>query len=185
LQLLPPQTVEPPAASIPPATPPTPPARDDTPVLPADIPNFAMARPRVASGLQPLPDGVTWLQSHGYKTALYVRLPGEDDNAARRVFEKFGLHYLSLEVSPRTLNKAVVDQFIRIVTDEANLPLFVYDRDGSLAGGLWYLYYRFGEKLDDSRARAEAARLGFNQNRDDSHRDMWIAIQGYLAAQQP
>jgi protein tyrosine phosphatase (PTP) superfamily phosphohydrolase (DUF442 family) len=173
---------------VPPAAPATPPARDErdaTPTLPADIPNFAMARPRVASGQQPFPDGVAWLAAHGYRTVVHIRLPGEDDAAARRQFDKYGLRYLTLEVAPRTLSKEIVDQFNRIVTDEANLPLFVYDRDGSLAGGLWYLYYRFYDKLDDERARTDAARLGFNQARDDSHRDMWVAIQGLLATQKP
>jgi protein tyrosine phosphatase (PTP) superfamily phosphohydrolase (DUF442 family) len=150
-----------------------------------DIPHFAMARPRVASGQQPFPDGVAWLQAHGYRTVLHVRAPGEDEAAARRQFEKHGLRYLSLELSPRTLNKEVVDQFNRTVSDEANLPLFVYDRDGSLAGGLWYLNYRSAAKLEDQRARTEAARLGFELDRNDSHRDMWLAIQAFLAAQRP
>jgi protein tyrosine phosphatase (PTP) superfamily phosphohydrolase (DUF442 family) len=150
-----------------------------------DIPQFAMARPRVASGLQPFPDGIGWLAAHGYRAVLYVRAGGEDDAAARRQFEKHGLRYLSLEVSPRTLTREVVDRFIRAVADEANLPLFVYDRDGSLAGGLWYLYFRLAEKLDDAQARTEAARLGFSQDRNDSHRDMWLAIQAFLAGQKP
>jgi protein tyrosine phosphatase (PTP) superfamily phosphohydrolase (DUF442 family) len=150
-----------------------------------DIPQFTMARPRVASGQQPMPDGVAWLQSHGYRTVLHVRAPGEDDAAARRLFESNKLRYLSLEVSPRTLTREVVDKFIRTVNDEANLPLFVYDRDGSLAGGLWYLYLRLADKVDDERARTEASRLGLRQEGEGSHRDMWIAIQGFLAAQKP
>lgn len=184
-QLLPPETPEPPKA--PPAPPPAPPReeRDATPPLPVDIPQFAMARPRVASGQQPFPDGLAWLRAHGYKTVLYVRPPGSDDAAARRQFDKYGLRYLSLEVSPQTLSKQVVEQFNRTVTDENNLPLFVYDKDGSLAGGLWYLYYRTVEKLDDERARTEAARLGFQQDQDGAHRTMWLAVQNYLATQKP
>ncbi len=186
-----PQTVEPPIASIPPQKEPPanpPPARDEggaTPPLPVDIPQFALARPRVASGQQPFPDGVAWLKAHGYRAVLHVRAPGTDDSAARRQFEKHGLTYYTLEVSPRTLTKEVVDQFNRTVTDEANLPLFVYDRDSSLAGGLWYLYYRLVEKLDDGRARTEAARLGFKQDQDGDHRSMWLAVQNFLAAQNP
>jgi protein tyrosine phosphatase (PTP) superfamily phosphohydrolase (DUF442 family) len=182
-QLLPPETTEPPKA---PPAPPTPKEeRDVTPPLPVDIPQFAMARPRVASGQQPFPDGVAWLQAHGYRTVLYVRAPGSDDAAARRQFEKYRLRYLTLEVSPQTLTKQVVEQFNAIVTDEKNLPLFVYDKDGSLAGGLWYLYYRLAEKLDDERARTEAARLGFQQDQDNNHRNMWLAVQNYLATQKP
>jgi protein tyrosine phosphatase (PTP) superfamily phosphohydrolase (DUF442 family) len=161
-----------------------PPARDDrdaTPQLPVDIPQFAMAAPKVASGQQPLLDGIAWLQSHGYRTVLHIRAPGEDDSAALRQFEKHGLKYLSLEVSPANLTREVVEKFNKIVTDEANLPLFVYDRDSSLSGGLWYLYYRQVDKVDDYHARTEAAKLGFKADADGPHRDMWLAVQKYLA----
>ncbi len=184
------QTPEPPAASIPPqrdVPPSSPPAEDrsTTPPLPVDIPQFAMARPRVASGQQPFADGLAWLQAHGYRTVLHVHAPGTDDAAARRQVEKYGLRYLSLEVSPQTLSKDIVDQFNRIVTDEANLPLFVYDRDGALTGGLWYLYYRLFEMQDDERARTEAARLGFKPDLEGNQRTMWLAVQAFLAAQKP
>jgi protein tyrosine phosphatase (PTP) superfamily phosphohydrolase (DUF442 family) len=142
-----------------------------------------MALPRVASGQQPYPDGVAWLAEHGYRTVLHIHAPGEDEAAARRLFEKHQIRYLSLEVSPRTLSRTVVDTFIRMVTDEANLPLFVYDRDGSLAGGLWYLYFRLHDRLDDEKARTEASRLGFRQDAEGPHREMWLAIQAFLAAQ--
>ena len=126
-------------------------SRDTSPPLPVDVPNFAVAKDRVANGLQPFPDGVAWLQTHQYRTVLHVRAPGEDDSAARRVFEKRGIRYLSLEASPTTLTKDVVEQFNRMVSEENGLPMFVYDKDGAVAGGLWYLYYRTSEKLTDER----------------------------------
>jgi protein tyrosine phosphatase (PTP) superfamily phosphohydrolase (DUF442 family) len=151
-------------------------------LAPVDIPQFAQARDRVATGLQPFPDGVAWLKDHGYRTVLHVRAPGTDDAAARRQFEKYGIRYLSLDADPRTLTKADVDRFNRVVTDEANLPLFVYDKDASLTGGLWYLHFRIMEGWSDEKARAEAGRLGFRQEQDDTHRTMWIAVQKLLEA---
>jgi protein tyrosine phosphatase (PTP) superfamily phosphohydrolase (DUF442 family) len=144
-----------------------------------------MAAPRVASGQQPYPDGVAWLSAHNYRTVLHVRAPGEDEAAARRLFEKYGLRYLSLEVSPRTLTRETVERFIQTVSDNANLPLFVYDRDGSLAGGLWYLYYRLHDRQGDEKARTEASRLGFRQEAEGSHREMWLAVQNYLSTHKP
>jgi protein tyrosine phosphatase (PTP) superfamily phosphohydrolase (DUF442 family) len=145
-----------------------------------DVPQFAIARNRVANGLQPFPDGVTWLQAHGYRTVLHLRQPGEDDGIARKVFEKRGMTFLSLEVSPRTLSKEVVEEFNRMVTTETNAPLFVYDKDGSLTGGLWYLYFRLVEKMPDEKARAEAERLGLRPDQNGEHRTMWIAVQNYV-----
>jgi hypothetical protein len=184
----PPQSAEPPVAATPPgATPPAVTERRDpppaaVPAAPVDIPQFTIARDRVATGLRPFPDGVAWLKERGYRAVLHVRAPGADDAAARRQFEKYGLRYLTLDAEPRTLTKEAVDRFNRIVTDDANLPLFVYDKDASVAGGLWYLHFRLVEGATDEKARAEAARLGFRQEQDDAHRTMWIAVQKLLEA---
>jgi hypothetical protein len=157
--------------------------QESAPSPPADIPQFAVARPRVANGLKPFADGLTWLKARGYRTALYVHGPGDDTAAARRLFADRGLNFLSLEVAPERLSKEVVDRFNRLVTDEKNLPLFVYDKDGSLTGGLWYLYYRLVEGASDERARAEALRLGFSADQDAEHRTMWLAVQNFLQNQ--
>jgi hypothetical protein len=178
----PPQTPEPPKAPF------MPPARDDgvaSPALPVDIPQFAVAKPDVAGGQEPFADGVNWLKSHGYRSVLHILAPGEDDSAARRSFEQSGLRYLKLEVSARTLSKEVVDQFNHLVADPNNLPLFVYDKDSSLAGGLWYLHFRLVEKETDAKAREDAARLGFQQNANEPHKTMWIAVQNYLSNVKP
>jgi protein tyrosine phosphatase (PTP) superfamily phosphohydrolase (DUF442 family) len=149
--------------------------------LPAGIPQFAYAREKVTTGLKPLLDGLDWLQANGYHTVLRVRLPGEDDAAERRQVEKRGLKFLTLEVSPQTLSRQTVDEFGRIVTDTQSQPLFVYDRNGALAGGLWYLYYRMGERATDDVARVRAAALGLREDQDGSHREMWLAIQKLLS----
>jgi len=69
------------------------------------------------------------------------------------------------------------------VTDEANQPLFVFDRDSSLAGALWYLHFSTVGGMSDEKALAEAARLGFRNDQDDNSRTMWIAVQNYLRNQ--
>jgi protein tyrosine phosphatase (PTP) superfamily phosphohydrolase (DUF442 family) len=185
-----PPAPEPPADSTRQYSPqtPEPPAKDDraaTPALPVDIPQFAVAKPNIASGQEPYPEGVTWLKSHGYRIVLHIRAPGEDDREARRRFESSGLRYLFLDVSPQTLTKDVVDQFNRLVGDPNNQPLFVYDRDSSLAGGLWYLHFRLVDKASDEKARDDAARLGFRPNEDGAHKAMWLAVQNFLATMKP
>jgi protein tyrosine phosphatase (PTP) superfamily phosphohydrolase (DUF442 family) len=145
--------------------------------LPVGIPQFAMARDKVAAGLKPmLEDGLDWLKANGYRTVLHVRLPGEDDSADRKQVEKRGMTYLSLEVSPQILSKAVVDGFNRIVADANTYPLFVYDKDGTLAGALWYLHFRTAGSESDTAARARAARLGLKEDAA-----MGAAIQRFLS----
>jgi protein tyrosine phosphatase (PTP) superfamily phosphohydrolase (DUF442 family) len=158
--------------------------RPPAPPLPVGIPQFSLARERVASGLRPLLDeGLDWLQSNGYRTVLHVKRPDQDDSADRRQVEKRGLKYLSLDVSPTTLSRPAVEDFNRIVADSAGYPLFVYDRDGSLVGGLWYLHYRMAGNLPDDSARVRAGALGLREDRDDAHREMWLAIQRFVSDQ--
>jgi hypothetical protein len=61
--------------------------------------------------------------------------------------------------------------------DPANRPLFIYDKDGSLAGALWYLHFRMIDQQSDETARAAAARIGLKEE----HKDLWLAIQKILS----
>jgi protein tyrosine phosphatase (PTP) superfamily phosphohydrolase (DUF442 family) len=168
----------------PPDKTPEPPLNQPATGLPVGIPQFAQAMDNVATGLRPsLEEGLDWLQARRYKTVLQIKLPDEDDSADRKQVEKRGMKYLSLEVSPRTLTKAKLDEFKSIVRDAAGQPLFVYDRDGSLAGGLWYLYFRLVEQFSDDVARVRAGALGLREDRDGAHRDMWLAVQKFLEEQ--
>jgi protein tyrosine phosphatase (PTP) superfamily phosphohydrolase (DUF442 family) len=157
--------------------------RDTSPVL--DIPNFALARMRVATGFKPFPDGIAWLKSRGYTTVLHIRAPGENDAATQQKFQNQNLRYLSLEVSPELLNRDLVEKFNRLVTDSANQPLFVYDQDGSLAGALWLLHIRLSEGVSEDKARLEAERLGFKPNGAGNFKAMSEAVNRYLHTQKP
>jgi protein tyrosine phosphatase (PTP) superfamily phosphohydrolase (DUF442 family) len=150
------------------------------PALPVGIPQYAVVKDRVASGRRPLlDDGLDWLRENGFRTVLHLRPPGEDDATDRKEVEKRGLKYVSLEVSPQTLTRKLVEDFTRLARDAAGYPLFVYDRDGSLAGGLWYLHFRMAEGMPDEAARLRAGALGLREDRD-SHREMWVAIRQLL-----
>jgi protein tyrosine phosphatase (PTP) superfamily phosphohydrolase (DUF442 family) len=182
-----PETTQPPLAALQPqagvaeergnGTPPV-----ATPPLPVGIPQFAQVRKRVATGLRPILDGLDYLANNGYRTVLHLRPPGQDDTADKKQFQQRGLQYFSLEVSPDTLRRDLVDQFNHLVADPGMLPLFVYDRDGSLAGGLWYLHFRTVEGASDEDARARAARFGLKENTPEG-RLMWLAVQKYLSDQ--
>jgi hypothetical protein len=143
---------------------------------PVDIPGYAIVRGQVANGQLPFPDGIDWLKTKGYRTALHLRAPGEDGTAARRQFEKRGLQYISLEVAPGALTKDLADESRRIVADETNLPLFVCDKDGALTGTLWYLHFRLNGMPED-KALAEANRLGLRPDQDEEHKAMLSAAR--------
>jgi protein tyrosine phosphatase (PTP) superfamily phosphohydrolase (DUF442 family) len=151
-------------------------------VFPVGIPQFAMARDRVASGLRPsLDDGLEWLQANGYRTVVCIHEPGEQIAADRKQVQKRGMKFIALELSALTLNKNAIDEFNRLISDAALQPLFVYDRDGALAGSMWYLHFRLAQNLNDEKARQQAHALGLREERDGAYRDMWLAVQKYLS----
>jgi protein tyrosine phosphatase (PTP) superfamily phosphohydrolase (DUF442 family) len=162
---------------------PTPPR--ETPTTPSlDIPGFALAKSKVATGQKPFADGMAWLQAQGYRTVLHVRTAGENDKAAQREFEKYNLRYLTLEVAPGALTRETVEAFNQVVNDSSNYPIFVFDRDGALAGGLWLLHFRLFEGVSEEKARLEAARLGFKPEQAE-HKAMAEAVSRYLQNQNP
>jgi len=146
--------------------------------VPPGIPQFAVVRDGVASGLRPsLEGGLDWLQANGYKTVVCLHQPGEPDATDRKQAEKRGMLFVSFEVSPGTLTPKALDDFNALVADGGNLPLFVYDRDGALAGAMWYLHFRVAQKADEESARTQANGLGLHEDRGGLHREMWQAAQ--------
>jgi len=184
VKLLPPEPLKSESAKVPEpkaSDPKERPAKTAPPLPPVGIPQFNPFKDGVATGLRPsLDDGLDWLQANGYHTVLHVRKPGEDDSSDRKQVEKRQMTYLTVAVAPENLTKKTVDEFSHIVADKIAYPLFVYDRDGSLAGGLWYLHFRTAEQSTDDVARVRAGALGFREDRDDAHRSMWLAVQNYL-----
>ena len=148
--------------------------------FPADIPQFNLVYDQVAAGLQPFPEGFNWLKNHGYHTVLYVRAAGEDDTAVRTEVESKGMKYLTLEVSSQGLNRELVREFSRSITDSRDHPIFVFDRKGMMAGALWYLHFRLTESQGDADARSRAVRLGLKEDATGEYADLWLAINQLL-----
>ena len=111
---------------------------------------------------------------------VQIRTPGDDDSTDRKQVEKRGMQYVSIEVSPPTLTKAVVQEFTRLVRDKSSQPLFLYDRDGAWRA-FWYLYFRTAEQFPDDVARIRAGSLGLREDGDGPAREMWLAVQKYLS----
>jgi protein tyrosine phosphatase (PTP) superfamily phosphohydrolase (DUF442 family) len=145
------------------------------------------AIPEVSAGLKPfdLAD-FKWLRKKGYRALLHLRDPDKDDVVAPRFCEKQGMVYRDFPVSPKTLTAKLYDDFAQIVTDTNNYPLYVYDKDGTVAGGLWYLYFRLEKNEDDKKARDRARRLGLDFESDlKEHRDMVLAVEKVLSERKP
>ncbi len=171
---------------MPPAQPePRPPAAAPNRIaeeLPAGIPGYIIVQEgKVAAGLQPFSEAYAWLKSHGFRSVLHLRPTAEDNTAARTSVEKQGLRYLTLEVTPESLNRELVSEFIRLVRDTQLEPMFVYDRNGASAGALWYLHFRLAGNLPEAEAKAKAKLLGLKDESVAEAAAWWQAINKVLA----
>ena len=162
------------------ATPPPPPGKEtinpDPPVsktLKPQTPNafgisgFATVKEGVSTGLRPEIEGLDWLRSKSYKTVVYLRAPSDDDTTDRRQAEKRDLKFVSWEVTPEGINKAFVDEFNQLIGDTAARPVFVYSREGNLAGSVWYLHLRTAEFLTHEEAKVRVSQLGLSNEQND------------------
>jgi protein tyrosine phosphatase (PTP) superfamily phosphohydrolase (DUF442 family) len=155
-------------------------AKSISPALPVGIPQFAMAEDQVAAGLRPFLDGLDWLKENGYKTVVHIHREDEDDAADRRQFEKRGLKYVAFVIKSEGLSKKQLESFSQFVEDKAGRPVFVYDKDGTLAGAVWYAHFRVAGHDDDRQARAKASRLGLKDDQTAEGKARWPAIQALL-----
>jgi protein tyrosine phosphatase (PTP) superfamily phosphohydrolase (DUF442 family) len=150
---------------------------------PDGIPQFAKVQDKpslVSSGLKPFADGLDWLRDQGYNTVLFIRPPGADDSLDRDRIVQRGLKYKTLELSADILSAARVEEFEQILAESANKPLYIYDDDGTVAGGLFYLHFLKVDKTPEAKAREAAGRLGLPDSSTGNAGTMWIAIQKYL-----
>lgn len=145
------------------------------------IPQFAVAKDNVFTGTRPPLDGFDWMQQNGVQTVINVRLGNTDDSADRTQVEKRKMQYVSFVVTPQSLTKEKADEFIKLIRDGAKQGIFVYDEDGSLAGSLWYLNFRWGEFLDDDASQLRARDLGLRSTAAGQHLEMWLAVQKLLS----
>ena len=117
-------------------------------------------------------------EDNNYRTVVHLLKPGEPDGARDQV-ERRGLKYQTIEVSDVRLGQAV-EEFNRVLGAADNQPVFVYDRDGTLAGPLWYLRFRSVDRLADEEARRKATSLGLRDDGTGDSISLWVAIQEYL-----
>jgi protein tyrosine phosphatase (PTP) superfamily phosphohydrolase (DUF442 family) len=171
------------AGPLPPSSDLFPPPPKSTSPFPSGIADFSRVKENVTAGLKPNLDGIRWLKDNGYVTILRLRKPTEEDTD-QALIERQGMKYVSLPVAPELVNQRLIDEFNSIVKSESNRPLFVYDKDGSIAGSMWYLHFRIAESFKDDEALLRARQLGLSEDGNADQRALWLAVQKYLSTKQ-
>jgi len=103
------------------------------------------------------------IAAKGYKSIVNLRLDTEAGAAiaeSRAAAEKAGIRFVHLPFDNAAPDMAVVDAFIKAVTDKANQPVFINCASANRASALWLAKRILADKWDEKKALDEAHFIG-------------------------
>lgn len=127
------------------------------------VTNFARLETTIACAGATTPQAVAGLKQMGYASIINLREASEagaDIDAEAAAAKTAGITFIHLPFNTASPNPAVVDSFLRAVTDSKNQPAFVHCASGNRAAAMWMIKRMQVDKWDAERAGAEAAALG-------------------------
>jgi uncharacterized protein (TIGR01244 family) len=123
-----------------------------------DIKNFLRLDTQICTGGQPSLDDLARLKSDGVKAILNLRRPDEFDAAVEAAkANELGLRYFDIPVSSTDPKSEQVVEFLKILADPANRPVFIHCRTANRVGAFWMIRRVLvdGWKLEDAEREAE------------------------------
>jgi uncharacterized protein (TIGR01244 family) len=125
--------------------------------------NFTRVDATVACAGATEPRALAEVARRGYRSVIDLRESGEAGAAldeSRAAARAAGLTFISLPFNGSRPDAAVVDAFIKAVTDPANQPAFVHCASGNRAAALWMAKRMVVDRWPQDRAAAEAEAIG-------------------------
>src|SRR5262245_12913823 len=121
----------------------------------SDVKNFGKINDHIYRGGQPDDDEYSELAAMGIKTVIDLR--EDPERFARRSAEGAGLRYINIRLNAkRPPTEAEADNFLQLVNDEKNWPVFVHCAGGRHRTGVLLAVYRMEvDGWDATRAYGE------------------------------
>lgn len=131
------------------------------------IRNFLWVDAQVCTGGQPTLTDLVRLKQQGVSAVINLRRAGEPatlgEEAARA--SQLGLRYFNIPVDPKAPQDAQVEEFLRLMRDPANRPVFIHCCSGSRVGAFWMIRRVLVDGWSVAAAEAEANRIGLKNPR--------------------
>ena len=99
----------------------------------------------------------------GYNSVINLRTPGEagsDLDAEAAAAKAAGINYIHLPFNAQMPDPALVDNFLKAISDKANQPAFIHCASANRAAALWMVKRIAVDKWDVAKATEEATALG-------------------------
>ena len=127
------------------------------------VTNFAEIESVVACAGAATPASVGEIKKMGFKAIYNLRLPteqGADIEGETAAAKAAGINFIHLPLNAAMPDPAVVDNFLKSITQPGNQPAFIHCASGNRAATMWFIKRVMVDKWDNDRAMAEAASLG-------------------------
>jgi tyrosine-protein phosphatase SIW14 len=138
-------------------------------LTPTGVPIFAKVSEGLYRGGQPSEQGFAQLRKMGIRTVVSLRV----FNSNKKLLSEMG--FRQFHISCKNLHPEEEDliEFLRIVTEPANQPVFVHCRDGTDRTGMMVAVYRMVvQDWPLHEALAEMKAFGFNE--------IWDSLEDYV-----
>jgi len=127
------------------------------------ITNFSKVGTTIACAGATTPEAIADVKKLGYMAIINLRQASEagaNVEAATAAAKAAGIKYVHLPFNTAAPDPAIVEGFLKAVTDPANQPVFVHCASANRAAALWMIKRMNVDGWDANRAGEEAAALG-------------------------
>src|SRR5215471_16905772 len=127
------------------------------------IQNFARVETTVACAGAVTTSAVAEIKKMGFTAIFNLRQanePGVDVDAESAAAKAAGIKFFHLPFNGSAPDPAVVDQFLKAMSEKGNEPAFIHCASGNRASAFWLIKRVLVDKWDIDRATTEADALG-------------------------
>src|SRR5438552_13465433 len=127
------------------------------------IVNFSKVETTVACAGATTPAALVEVKRMGYNSVINLRMPSEagaEIEAEAAAAKTAGINYIHLPFNAQAPDPALVDNFLKAITDNANQPAFIHCASANRAAALWMVKRIAVDKWDVNKATEEATALG-------------------------
>lgn len=125
------------------------------------IKNFLRVNEQVCTGGQPTMEELEKLKAEGVKAIVNLRMPAEynaEEEAAKA--KELGLHYFHIPFNNNDPKDEAVGQFLKVMADKQNLPVFIHCSTANRVGGFWLIRRVLVDNWSLEQAEEEAKKIG-------------------------
>lgn len=127
------------------------------------IQNFARVETTIACAGATKPESLAQIKKMGFVSVFNLREatePGADLEGEAAAAKAAGIKYFSLPFNGAKPDPAVVDKFLKAISEKGAEPAFIHCASANRASAFWYVKRALVDKWDDEKAMAEATALG-------------------------